>query len=95
MNYQIISFPVFRIHDISFISSSFLLLLNQGKRILFLECLLDKGFGHYLVLLLKCETLTRQGLWDLDAFVLTIAKKQKELDKVHFAESLNHVLTDN
>ena len=44
---------------------------TQGKRILFLECLLDKGFGHYLVLLLKCETLTRQGLWDLDAFVLS------------------------
>jgi hypothetical protein len=42
----------------------------QGKRILFLECLLDKGFSHYLVLLLKSETLTGQGLRNLDAFAL-------------------------
>jgi|GEM_PF-4588382 hypothetical protein len=44
---------------------------SQGKRILFLECLLSKGLRHYLVLLLKSETLAGQWLRNLDAFALT------------------------
>ena len=43
---------------------------KQGKRILFLECLLDKGFSYYLVLLLNPVSLAGQGLQDLDAFAL-------------------------
>jgi hypothetical protein len=42
----------------------------QGKRILFLECLLDKGFADYLILLIKFEPLAGQGFQNLDAFAL-------------------------
>jgi hypothetical protein len=58
----------------------------QGKRILFLECLLDKGFSHYLVLLLKSETLTGQGLRNLDAFALlpkAIPKVAAEKERIN------------
>ncbi len=42
----------------------------QGKRTLFLSCLLEQGFSYYLVLLLKIETFVGQGLQNLDAFAL-------------------------
>jgi hypothetical protein len=44
----------------------------QGKRILFLECLLDKGFADYLILLIKFEPLAGQGFQNLDAFALVV-----------------------
>jgi hypothetical protein len=42
---------------------------------------LDKGFSHYLVLLLNPVTLAGQGLQDLDAFALRTSPTKKKSKK--------------
>jgi hypothetical protein len=49
---------------------------------------LDKGFSHYLVLLLENVTLAGQGLQDLDAFALGSLRTQQASQWSSYLESL-------